>query len=131
VIIPWDLDTILHTPTERLFRPTVPAVRRLLNWPPAGRQYAETVVEALASYARPDLLATRAAPTNDFGDPAEVTRLTDAAPQRAAYLDPRLPKKIEAGVGSGVELVSRNSTWPLFQGHPESLLGNRLDHRGL
>jgi len=125
-LLPWDLDTILDTPTEPLFRPTLPVIRRFLSWPPAARIYTETIVEELASHARPDVLASRLAPAEAFDtDPVELAKLRDNAAVRARFLNGEIPRKltVEADTAQAAALVRWHDTWRYFKGKTDPAPG--------
>lgn len=61
LILPWDMDSTFLAPRETIFRPTVPAIVRLLHHPTFARRYEEIVQSLLAGAFSTDTIAARVA----------------------------------------------------------------------
>jgi hypothetical protein len=120
LIIPWDMDSTYLVPEETVFRPTLPAIVRLLHHPDFARRYEELVLAYLKSEFSPETTEARVAllPPEI---PADVgQRRVGFARARGRTVTAEIPSSLRGG-GVG---ASSDPVWALEENQNRRLIVN-------
>ncbi|HAK94978.1 MAG TPA: hypothetical protein DCM87_08230, partial [Planctomycetes bacterium] len=121
VLVPWDFDSSFASSSEPLFRPTIPAVQRLLTDAAFAPRYFEHL-ERLADgvFARSEM-RKRMALISANHDAEEVDADETFITERLGYLDAHVPRRITGGIAGagGLMLIARGDLWRYFKGTAE------------
>ncbi len=118
VLVPWDFDSSFASSAEPLFRPTIPAVQRLLCEPAFAPRYYDFLAKLMdGPFARYEMRRRMAliADNHEFQErDDDETFVTE----RLGFLDAHVPRHLAGGVADagGRALIARGDSWRYFKG---------------
>lgn len=124
LILPWDLEESFSDPEERLFRPTLPSVRRFLTHPRFAALYhghLERLVGGPFSRLSMRAFGDFVRRMYDQTDAADFLASVDATVRdRIGYIADNVPRRLTAGaLGSasgGTPVIRVGEVWKFFRG---------------
>ncbi len=135
VLLPWDMDSTYLEPAERIFRPSLPAIRRLITHPDFAPLYFKAVAEVLESCFTPEDIARQAALIEPAFGAGTADEMVTFARERSAFIARSTPSRLTAGVardgwGSGNDLYA-TAAGPVLAGTAPALETARVTVNGV
>ncbi|MBN1443607.1 MAG: CotH kinase family protein [Planctomycetes bacterium] len=94
LLLPWDMDSTWLEPRQRIFRPSVPAIRRLITHPRLAPLYYRQLREILDAHFTPEAAARQSA-LLEAAYPASVAEeLVTYARERSAFIERSIPRRL-------------------------------------
>ena len=93
-MLPWDMDSVVLHPRQDLFRPTVPAIRRLITHPAFVPRYYSQVASLMADEFQESRMAEAIALTEPITTPEFRQRLLETVRGRRADIQTRIPGEL-------------------------------------
>ncbi len=125
VLIPWDLDDSFQNPTERLFRPTLFQIRRILENPEWSTLYYYHLVELSGTHFSGERMADRFGLLSGLFPASTLNADLAFVQSRLAFADSQINQAFTVDI-SGQTLVARGDAWRYFRGTAEPS-GGTLD----
>lgn len=115
VLLPWDMDSTFLEPEQRFFRPTIPAIRRLLTHPQFAGRYYGILLEIGENHFTPDAIARQSGLLEGAYKFETIEDFVTFARTRVAFLERSVPSRLtvavaEGGWGSGGVLYATADT---------------------
>ncbi len=111
VLLPWDMDSVYLESEERLVRPSVPAIRRLLEIPEYSRHYYRTLRDLVSTHFTVEATARQARRIERGYDLEGQDEFVTFVRERSAFIRRHVERTLsasvaEGGVGSGRRLFA-------------------------
>ncbi|MBN1442796.1 MAG: lamin tail domain-containing protein, partial [Planctomycetes bacterium] len=118
VIIPGDLDDSFRVPTERLFRPSLPQIRRILEHPRWAPVYFSHLVDLGGTYLSAERMSDETAALEGLFTSSELASVQDFAANRLVFLDTQISREFTVELRPST-LVAEGAEWRFFRGTHE------------
>lgn len=118
VLLPWDMDSTYLEPEERIFRPSLPAIRRLLTHPDFAPRYYELLTRVIEDYFTVEQIARQVALLELAYSEEVLDEFVTFTRIRRSYIERSIPKHLTAeirenGWGTGETLYARGAPFVL------------------
>ncbi|MBI4602951.1 MAG: lamin tail domain-containing protein [Planctomycetes bacterium] len=125
VLVPWDIDDSFSNPTERLFRPTLFQIRRILQHPEWTASYYAELARLSTTHFSQARMQERFGLLTGLFPPATLSADLAFVGSRRGFVDSQVNQDFTVSL-SGETFVSRGATWRFFRGRSEPS-GGTLD----
>ncbi|MBI4582927.1 MAG: lamin tail domain-containing protein [Planctomycetes bacterium] len=125
VLIPWDIDDSFSNPTERLFRPTLFQIRRILEHPDFTPLYYSHLVRLGGSHASLERMADLADQLAGLFPAAALSNDLAFVQARLNFVDSQINQQFTVGLDPE-SIVAAGAAWSFFRGRSEPS-GGTLD----
>ncbi|MGQ9589532.1 MAG: fibronectin type III domain-containing protein [Planctomycetota bacterium] len=118
VLIPGDLDDVFREPTERLFRPSLAAIRRVLEHPDLTADYYAALVRLAATHFSEERIADELSRLEGLVPQAALDADASFVQNRLAFVDSKTNRSFSVEIRAE-SLIPVGATWKFFRGVEE------------